>query len=190
MEIIFWILTILSLIIQWIGEKLAMIFVRWWLRRIREHVANAIVASDFEVSLITGKDPLPLQFTFKLHNGSATTIQLDRLVLHLFCAGAHVGSVVGQVGKIPFIHTTDSKPRISKGRRINISIIIIPDIYLWFWLLPSGGFSLESSSVEISTIWGTITIPLSGNISTDIRERKKNIDDFVNKVRRSFGIIV
>lgn len=182
-----WIFTNVSSVFQWIGERLAMIFVHWWREKMRRYVSDAVIASDYKVDLVTGVDPLKLRLQFKVHNGSTSDIQLKRVAVHLFCGDAHVGSVVGQVTENPFIKISFD-PRIRRGKRAEVSIDFTPSIYLWFWLLSSGGFDLRSSVVEASTGWGDITVPLSENIHNNVKERIHDIDKFVESVREKLVI--
>lgn len=176
-------LTALSELAQWIVRILLMVFVKWWLNWIRRRVADAIVASDFKVTLVTGVDPLRLRLRFKFHNGSASSVQLNRLIVHLSCGGAPIGSVVGTITENPCIQVGNSNLKIGRGRDTSVTIDFTPDIYLWFWLLPNSGYHLNSSSVEVSTTWGIIRIPLEGDVTNDVSGFKSNIDDFLRNVR-------
>lgn len=183
MDIIFWLVTILSQLIQWVGGKLMRVLVNWWLKWFRRRMTESIIASDFKVSLVTGVDPLKLKFQFKLHNGSATDIKFHRLIIHLFCGGAHVGSVTGGVTDSPFVRVGPSGVNIRPGRKADIFVEIIPNVYLWFWLLADAGYSLETSSVEVSTTWGMITIPLSDNVENAIKDMKPQVSEFLTSIR-------
>lgn len=189
MDIVALLLTWLSVVIRGVTHIMWALFVRWWLGWIRERIADAVIPSDFKVSVNTGVDPLKLILRFKLHNGSAAGIQLNRIAVHLFCGGAaHVGSVVGVVSHNPFVDFSPASPKIGRGKSVDISVYITPDIYLWFWLLSDGGYSLHSSSIEILTSWGSIDVPLTADITNEVRNQRRSIDEFRDRVRRALGI--
>lgn len=189
MDITAILLTWLSAGIQGVMRIIWALFVRWWLGWIRGRIADAIIPSDFEVSVNTGVDPLKLVLRFKLHNGSASNIRLNRITAHLFCGGtAHVGSVVGTMSHNPFVDFSPESPKVGRGKSADISIYITPDIYLWFWLLPGGAYSLHSSSIEIQTNWGLIDVPLIGKITSQVGSQRRSIEEFRDRVRRALGI--
>ena len=183
MEIGVWALTAVSEIARWMIGKLLMVFVRWWLDWIRRRVADAIVASDFKVIVVTGVDPLRLKLRFKLRNGSASGVRLNRLVVHLSCGGAPVASLVGAIAEYPSIEVDSSYLKLDRGKGASISIDFTPDIYLWSWLLLQGGYSLHSSSIELSTTWGNISVPLDGDLTSEVSGFKSSVDDFLRHVR-------
>lgn len=154
----------------------------------RKRMLEAISPSDFKVSIVTRVDPLRLSLGFRLHNGSASGIRLNKVTVHLFCGGAHVGSVVGAVLDNPFVHVSPKNSTIGRGTGVDLSVDITPDIYLWFWLLPDSGYSLCSSSIQVLTSWGAIDVPLVGKAVSEVGQYKDQIDDFRNRVRRIFGI--
>jgi len=156
-------------------------------RRMQKRMLEAIIPSDFVVSVVTGQDPLRLSLKFILHNGSGFVIRLNKVTVHLFCGGSHVGSVVGPVLDNPFVDVSPRSSTIGRGVDVNLSIDITPDIYLWFWLLPSGGYDLYSSSIEILTNWGAIDIPLVGNIVSEVCQHKDPIHEFLKRVKDFFG---
>jgi hypothetical protein len=100
---------------------------------------------------------------------------------------AHVGSVVGPISGNPFINI---KPvnQIGRGVTADLSIQFTPNIYLWFWLLPNGDYSLHSSSIECLTSWGAIDVPLTDKISDELRGINRSIEEFQDRVRRALGI--
>ena len=188
MEVAVSILTWLSEIVRWVVGKMWSLFVRWWLGWIRRRMSEAIIPSDFSVNIVTGVDPLRLKLRFRLHNGSASSIRLNGIKAHLFCGGAHVGSVAGAALDNPFVYVSPANPTIGRGKSVDISIDITPDIYLWFWLLPDSGYSLHSSIIEVLTSWGAIDVPLTGKVVSEVRQYKGQIDEFRDRVRRVFGI--
>lgn len=181
-------LTWLSEGIRWVVGKVWTIFVRWWLGWIRRRMSEAIIPSDFSVNAVPGVDPLRLKLQFTLHNGSASSIRLNGIKAHLFCGGAHVGSVAGDVLDNPFVHVSPESPTIGRGKRVDISIDITPDIYLWFWLLQDSGYSLHSSSIEVLTSWGAIDVPLTGKVISKVGQYKVRIDEFRKRVRGLLGV--
>jgi len=149
---------------------------------------EAISPSDFNVGIVAGRDPLRLSLGFKLHNGSASRIQLSKIKVHLYCGGAHVCSVVGAIKDNPSVQVNPENLTIGRGKKADVSLDITPDLYLWFWLLPDNGYSLCLSSIRVITSWGNIEVPLEGNISSQVSQHKPQIDEFRDRVRRVFGI--
>lgn len=188
MEGVVSILTWLSDAVKWVLRILWTLVVRWWLRLMRKRMLEAIRPSDFMVSVVTGVDPLRLVLRFKLHNGSASNIRLNRITAHLFCGGAHVGSVAGAMLDNPFVHISLETSIIGRGKSVDLSVDITPDIYLWFWLLQDSGYALHSSSMEVLTSWGAVDVPLKGKVISEVGQFKGPIDEFRDRVRRVFGI--
>ena len=187
MEFAVSILTLLSEIIRWVLGKVWTLLVRWWLRWIRNRMSDAVIPSDFSVDVGTGVDPLRLRLGFKLHNGSASSIRLNTVAVHLFCGGAHVGSVVGDALGNPFIQVTPPHTTVAKGKNATITIDITPDLYLWFWLLPDSGYFLHKSRIEVLTSWGAIDVPLTGKVASEVGKYKDQINEFLDRVRITFS---
>jgi len=96
--------------------------------------------------------------------------------------------VAGAVLDNPFVHVSPASPIIGRGKSVDISVDITPDIYLWFWLLPDSNYSLHSSSIEVLTSWGAIDVPLTGDVTSEVGKYKGRIDEFLDRVRRVLGI--
>ena len=90
MDIFLGLPTILLRFIEWLGKMIAKVIIGWWIGKIRKYITDAITISDRRVELVSGVDPLRLRLRFKVHNGSASNVQLERITIHLFCGGAPV----------------------------------------------------------------------------------------------------
>jgi len=177
-------LTFLSAFAQKIVEIFLSVVVRWWLNLLKGAILKAVVSSDFKVRIVGGVDPLRLALKFKLHNGSPSTVTLNRLAINLYCSGeAHVSSVVGVILDNPFVSA--DKFRLKTGESTNVVINVIPDFRLLFSLI-YGRFSLRYSSLHLSTAWGSIKVPLAPeSIQNELTDSasKRQIEEYLKSVR-------
>jgi hypothetical protein len=188
MDIFLGLPTILLKFLEWLGEMIAQITVGWWVGKIRKYVADAITISDRRVELVSGVDPLRLRVRFKVHNGSASDIKLEKINLYLFCGGAPIGSVSGEIKNNPFVDVGGNNLEIrqftiKRGNLTDVSVEITPSIYLWFWLLVDSGYDIRSSTAEFKTTWGYIHKSLDGDVDNKVKESKNWIGQFLTKVK-------
>jgi len=184
MDIMLGLPTVVLRFVVWVGERVAHGLVGWWLGRVRRYVAEAIVISDREVDLVSGVDPLRLRVRFNISNGSASAVRLRSIFVYLYCGGALVGSVVGDTRDNPLVSPKGVNACIMRGAPTEVSVEIIPSVYLWFWLLPSSNYELISSSIVLDTVWGRIIKSIDGGTNNKVIASKTLIDSFVDRVRR------
>jgi hypothetical protein len=148
------VLTFIGIVIQWIAGMAMKIAVGWWLHWIQNMILKSVDVSDFRVSRVSGIQPPQLSLSFRIHNGSASTVTLKAVALYLYGSGAPVGSLVSPVENCPFISTDSCK--IPHGGNATVSVIIIPDFAFWLESSAPTGYQLRSSSVMMHSAWGTV----------------------------------
>lgn len=186
MELLFIISIGVRLIIQLVMRIFGKVFINSWLNWIEKHFSRAIITSDFRINFVTGVDTPRIQFIFKIHNGTISTINLKGIVVNLYSADTYITSIAGSISDISLIDACSTK--VSKGKEVDVTIDIVPS--LEFWLLPrTTSFSLCKSSIVISTVWGDIVKSLEPDcIQDNIKEFEEQIDEYVSKVKRSLSV--
>ena len=182
MELLFIISMGVRLVIGLFMNIFGKIFIKSWLSWIEKRFSKAIITSDFRINFVAGADLPRLQFIFKVHNGTISTINLKGIVLNLYSADAYITTVAGPISDISLINVASNK--VGKGKEVDITVDIVPS--LEFWLPPRAtSFSLRKSSIVISTVWGNIVKSLEPDLIQDnIQEFEKQVDEYIVKVAR------
>ena len=162
------------------------VFISSWRNWIEKRFSKAIITSDFRVNFVTGANPPGLQFTFQIHNGTISAINLKGIVVNLYSANAHITSIAGSISDISLISIPSAK--VGTGKEVDVVIDIVPS--LEFWLSPrTTSFSLCKSSIAISTVWGGIVKPLvPDRIPDNIEKFEEQIDEYISKVGRRLSV--
>ena len=140
MELLFIVSMGVRLVIGLFISIFGKIFIKSWLSWIEKRFSKAIITSDFSMDFVAGTDPPRLQFTFKIHNGTISTINLKGIVVNLYSADVYITTITGPVSDISLIHVGSTK--VGKGKEVDVAIDIVPS--LEFWLPPrKTSFSLR-----------------------------------------------